>query len=107
MKTDSSKIIFNARKKILGLSQQGFASYLSDEKQINKRKITQSTVSKYENGRYEIPSDILMHCQMLVKDKYSNLEYSKKDIIEKVKIVDLKIHAHSLRAIGIILEQIT
>ena len=107
MNTETSKIIRSTRKEILSQSQKKFAIHLSKESSIKSSNITQSTISKYENGLYETPSDILIYCQKKRKEKYSNLEYSKNEIIEKIKIVDSKIHKHSLRAIGIILEQIT
>lgn len=106
MENPSSKIIKNTRKNILNMSQIEFAKHLSTHEDIKSNNITQGTLSKYENGRYKTPSDILMYCQKLRKEKYSNLDYSIPEIIEKLKKVDEGTHSHSLRAIGVLLDQI-
>ncbi len=107
MLNQAPEIIKSVREDILNMSQHQFAEYLSRENAVEKANITQSTLSKYETGQYNIPTDVLLHCQNLRKEKYAKLEYSKQEMIEKLQIVDDKIHSQSLRAIGIILDQIT
>lgn len=81
-------IVREARVDVLRISQAEFAEYLNKNRKIEDKRCTQSGVSKYENGKYKVPSDVLLVCQKITKRLKSEKEYAVNSIIGKLLALD-------------------
>lgn len=91
MTEQPSKLIQEARH-YLQLNQTVFA------KQIGK---TQTTLSRYESGKVEPPSSVVMHCMHILTNDDANDEIEQ--IIAKIKTLDGEQHKKFREAINVLL----
>jgi len=92
MSQQPSKVIQEARH-FLQLNQTVFA------KQIGK---TQTTLSRYESGKVEPPSSVLMHCTHILTNDDANDEIEQ--IIDKVRTLDGEQHKKFREALNVLLD---
>ena len=102
---DQVKNLIRVRVYDLGFTQHEFADYLNLNNDLTETRFTQSTVSKYENGKYKIPAEVLVICDRINSKKNILPKYPIERIIQKLEKLNPDRDFDLLRSLDVILER--
>jgi transcriptional regulator with XRE-family HTH domain len=101
---EPARLVLTARRSGLGFNQAEFCSYLNKNLDLTKRKFTQSTVSKYENGQVSVPAEVIMLCRkVLILKASSDSELDVEALVQGVEQLHPELDKDLIQMIGLIL----